>query len=133
MSYIPVQYVQSCSKYVSSNFSRFDASTFNKTTIIQLQTGTIGHLTQHYLEHVFVSYNVFFHYCSRDFFCVPSTFSFLLIRLLPVKLKGTISLSLSKLFCYGLVIDLKLALQLYSESRNYKSSSSLFRAVLTIA
>lgn len=105
-----------------------------KTTIIQLQTGTIGHLlTQHYLEHVFVSYNVFFHYCSRDFFCVPSTFSFLLIRLLPVKLKGTISLSLSKLFCYGLVIDLKLALQLYSESRNYKSSSSLFRAVLTIA
>lgn len=104
-----------------------------KTTIIQLQTGTIGHLTQHYLEHVFVSYNVFFHYCSPDFFCVPSTFSFLLIRLLPVKLKGTISLSLSKLFCYGLVIDLKLALQLYSESRNYKSSSSLFRAVLTIA
>lgn len=104
-----------------------------KTTIIQLQTGTIGHLTQHDLEHVFVSYNVFFYYCSRDFFCVPSTFSFLLIRLLPVKLKGTISLSLSKLFCYGLVIDLKLALQLYSESRNYKSSSSLFRAVLTIA
>lgn len=71
-----------------------------KTTIIQLQTGTIGHLTQHYLEHVFVSYNVFFHYSSRDFFCVPSTFSFLLIRLLPVKLKGTISLSLSKPFCY---------------------------------
>lgn len=58
---------------------------------------------------------------------------FVLIRLLPVKLKGTLSLSLSKPFCYGLVIDLKLALQLYSESRNYKSSSSLFRAVLTIA
>lgn len=73
-----------------------------------------------------------------SFITLPVTFLrffnfFVLIRLLPVKLKGTISLSLSKPFCYGLVIDLKLALQLYSESRNYKSSSSLFRAVLTIA
>lgn len=45
-----------------------------KTTIIQLQTGTIGHLTQHYLEHVFVSYNVFFHYSSRDFFAFLQLF-----------------------------------------------------------
>lgn len=132
MSYIPVQYVQSCSKYVSSNFSRFDASTFNKNNNYSIADW----------------YNRTFNSTlSRTCFCIvqmcsfitlPVTFLrlfnfFVLIRLLPVKLKGTLSLSLSKPFCYGLVIDLKLALQLYSESRNYKSSSSLFRAVLTIA